>query len=279
MPYDDQNLSQINQELLEVLDRLKRHSHLLDELSDLKQQFAASTSKAIASTTQQTSPAPGSFHPDLLALTEQVHQFKLEQSKVQTHLTDLQNQIQELNRERLIFLNQIDRFYGQTVEKYHQWLHSISLDERINWSARVSLQTCAVLKSLHESNPVVIHGNVHPSTILFRASDKRIFLIGMPIKEPQNVSNNTKFFQNYKAPEQANGQLFPQSDIYAVGATLVYLVTGKSMQEFQDEYHSSGNFKIPELLREVIDRATQYNVSDRYQTIQELMEPLRISAL
>jgi Protein kinase domain len=287
MIHDDQNLSQINQEFLEVLSRLKQHSHLLDDLAHLKQQFqqfAETGQAAMTSTTHQTPPEPSLPYSDLLELANQVKQLKLEQSQVQTHLTSLHSQLQELDRERLIFLNQIDRFYGQTVEKYHQRLQSLSLDERIKWSARILLQTCAVLKSLHDSNPVVIHSNIQPSTILFRESDKRVFLIGMPINNPQNLSKDIRIFQNYKAPEQANGQLVPQSDIYAVGVTLIYLVTGKKLQEFQDQNRLNQDFNlenipIPTPLKEVISRATQYQVSDRYQTIKELMEPLRVSAL
>ncbi|HAA28560.1 MAG TPA: hypothetical protein DCE56_13840 [Cyanobacteria bacterium UBA8553] len=273
MTSDAYHLNQINQEFLEVLSRLKQHTSLLDDLADLRQelqQLALSNQSLVVSETVQPQEEQSLIHANLVELTAQVEQLKQEQLQVQTAITSLHSQLQVLERERLIFLNQLDRLYGQTLEQYTQKLQSLPMEQTIDWSVRIMLQTCSILNSLHTADPVVIHGNVQPSCILFRESDKRAFLIG----------NIGKELKSYKAPEQEYGAPTPQSDVYAVGTTLISLLTGKDPREFQVQHDANYSFNLEEIplpssLKDVIHRATQYKLTERYQTVKDLMQALR----
>jgi serine/threonine-protein kinase len=85
---------------------------------------------------------------------------------------------------------------------------------------------------------------------------------------------------DYTAPEQNRGEPLTQSDLYAIGATLIFLLTGESPQKFFELIGSGYGFnlksdpRIPPQVRETIEKATESKPSDRYQTAAELARAL-----
>lgn len=92
----------------------------------------------------------------------------------------------------------------------------------------------------------------------------------------------------YMAPEQARSlaKATIQSDIYGLGATWFYLLTGKERlcgktfsQQFENlivrrRFHSLPNSVMPESLRQIYRRMTAYDRRDRYPDCQQLAEDL-----
>ena len=87
---------------------------------------------------------------------------------------------------------------------------------------------------LHEQNPPVIHRDIKPSNILLHSrsghSVGQVYLVDFG-----SVQNQAAKFggtitvvgtYGYMAPEQFGGRSVPASDLYGLGATLIYLVTG-----------------------------------------------------
>jgi len=92
----------------------------------------------------------------------------------------------------------------------------------------------AILMYLHEQNPPVIHRDIKPSNILLHSrsgnSAGQVYLVDFG-----SVQNQAAKFggtitvvgtYGYMAPEQFGGRSVPASDLYGLGATLIYLVTG-----------------------------------------------------
>lgn len=92
----------------------------------------------------------------------------------------------------------------------------------------------AILMYLHEPNPPVIHRDIKPSNILLHSrsgnSAGQVYLVDFG-----SVQNQAAKFggtitvvgtYGYMAPEQFGGRSVPASDLYGLGATLIYLVTG-----------------------------------------------------
>jgi serine/threonine protein kinase len=92
----------------------------------------------------------------------------------------------------------------------------------------------AILSYLHKQNPPVIHRDIKPSNILLHSrsgnSVGQIYLVDFG-----SVQNQAAKFggtitvvgtYGYMAPEQFGGRSVPASDLYGLGATLIYLVTG-----------------------------------------------------
>ena len=78
----------------------------------------------------------------------------------------------------------------------------------------------------------------------------------------------------YASPEQFSGQDTPRSDIYALGMTLHYLLTG--IKPGRGEYFPVKHWRpdIPDDLNAIINKCVQQNPDNRYQSCQELLYDL-----
>jgi serine/threonine protein kinase len=93
-------------------------------------------------------------------------------------------------------------------------------------------QLLGILKYLHQQSPPLIHRDLKPHNII-RNDDGRIFLVDFGAV--QNVYHNTLLkgstvagTYGYMAPEQFRGAAVPASDLYGLGATILYLLTHRS---------------------------------------------------
>ncbi|MEW6498610.1 MAG: serine/threonine-protein kinase, partial [Cyanobacteriota bacterium] len=91
-----------------------------------------------------------------------------------------------------------------------------------------------VLSYLHDRNPPVIHRDIKPSNILLKG-DRWAHQVGdlylVDFGSVQTAVRETGTMTivgtyGYMPPEQFSGRAFPASDLYSLGATLIYLVTG-----------------------------------------------------
>jgi serine/threonine-protein kinase len=86
--------------------------------------------------------------------------------------------------------------------------------------------------------------------------------------------------EGYTAPEQDRGQPLPQSDLYAIGPTLIFLLTAQSPQKFYGKIARGYGFKLDNIptiapkLREIILRTTAAKPGERFQTAQQLARAL-----
>ena len=98
------------------------------------------------------------------------------------------------------------------------------------------LKVAEALRYIHSHN--LLHLDIKPAIIIIRRSDKRVVLIDFGMsKQYDNEGNQTSstpvgISQGYAPPEQyeqgAGNNLSPATDIYALGATLYYITTGKT---------------------------------------------------
>ncbi|MBV9229190.1 MAG: protein kinase [Chloroflexi bacterium] len=104
-------------------------------------------------------------------------------------------------------------------------------------------QLCDVLSYLHQQNPPIIFRDVKPANIMVTQSSQ-VFLIDFGIarffKEGQVQDTVLLGSPGYAPPEQHGiAQTNPRSDIYGLGATLHYCLTGR------DPYYAQPNFSFP----------------------------------
>ncbi len=103
----------------------------------------------------------------------------------------------------------------------------------------IARQLLAILQYLHQQSPPLIHRDLKPHNIV-RNDDGQVFLVDFGAV--QNVYHNTLLkgstvagTYGYMAPEQFRGLAVPASDLYGLGATILYLLTHRSPAELPQE--------------------------------------------
>jgi len=94
-----------------------------------------------------------------------------------------------------------------------------------------ALQLCDALSYLHQQTPPVIFRDLKPANVMVTATGS-VYLIDFGIARvfKRGLNHDTQKFgtPGFASPEQhGNGQTGPRSDLYSLGATLYYCLTGK----------------------------------------------------
>ena len=133
----------------------------------------------------------------------------------------------------------------------------------------ISIQLCDILKKLHALNPPIIHRDIKPSNIMIRKNGSLVLIDFNATKEYQDgVNEDTVLFgtRYFAAPEQLTGygQSDIRTDIYGIGATMNYLMTGMAVNQMI----------IPGVFHDIWQKCTRMDQSDRYGSIEALERDL-----
>ncbi len=139
-----------------------------------------------------------------------------------------------------------------------------------------------VLTYLQDFSPSIIHRDIKPSNIMLRDSDSQVYLIDFgAVKGPAQVDSEqgatiTGTF-GYMPLEQAEGQAVPATDIYALGMTLVYILshtdpTRLPKQGLKVDFRPYVNISEP--FAKIIDKMIEPDLKKRYATAQILQQDL-----
>lgn len=104
-------------------------------------------------------------------------------------------------------------------------------------------EVAAVLTYLHGLMPPVVHRDIKLKNIIRRSSDGQLVLIDFGavrdvLTDPRSGGSTVAGTYGYMAPEQYLGDATPQSDLYALGALGVVLLTRKDPLELVKPDHS-----------------------------------------
>lgn len=155
----------------------------------------------------------------------------------------------------------------------------------------------AVARGVQQAHSAgIVHRDIKPGNIILRKDDTPVLTdFGLA----QDLSHSNALTQTgvsmgtpaYMAPEQARGErarVGKRSDVYALGATLYTLLTGKRPVEGESAYElmvkvaeSEGpkwprdaREEIPLDLRAIVERAMQNDPGKRYESAEELADDL-----
>jgi serine/threonine protein kinase len=90
-----------------------------------------------------------------------------------------------------------------------------------------------VLRYLHRRTPPVIHRDLKPGNVIRRPNGTYAFVDFGAVRErlkPEGGSTVVGTF-GYMAPEQFQGRALPASDVYAIGATALTMLTGQEPED------------------------------------------------
>ena len=146
---------------------------------------------------------------------------------------------------------------------------------------KIGSEVLDILCYLHTLNPQVIHRDIKPSNLII-GEDKKVYLIDFGAVQDSVAAQGATFTvvgtYGYAPIEQFGGRTVPASDLYALGATLIHLVTGtipadlpqKKMRiQFRDKVSLSDGFI------NWIEKLTEPDIDDRFSTAKEALEALK----
>lgn len=138
-------------------------------------------------------------------------------------------------------------------------------------------ELCDVLEYLHTRQPPIIYRDMKPSNIILTPNGNiKIIDFGIAREYKENNISDTVVLgtRGYAAPEQygGKGQTDPRTDIYCLGVTLYHLVTGHNPCEPPYEIYPirHWNSQLSPELESIIEKCTQLNPDNRYQSCSDL---------
>ncbi len=157
------------------------------------------------------------------------------------------------------------------------------------------IEILPVITYIHSQQ--VIHRDIKPANILRRDQDNKLVLIDFgavknhvaQIETPEGgeQAHNTQFAvgtSGYAPPEQLAMRPIFASDIYALGVTCVYLMTGKSPKDI--EYNPSTgemmwqkHVQLGKQMTQVLGKMLEVSVRYRYQSVEEVQRALESGAV
>lgn len=147
------------------------------------------------------------------------------------------------------------------------------------------------LKYVHNKN--IIHRDIKPENIIIRASDGLPVLIDFgAVKETMGSFNTSSGStvssvvigtRGFIAPEQSMGRTVFSTDLFALGLTMIYSLTGKYPIELPSN-NLTGELEWQNLvanlhpsLARVLEKAIKIEISNRYLTAEAMQEDLYLS--
>lgn len=177
-----------------------------------------------------------------------------------------------------------------------EWIEGFTLNQKLQQQGLLGedlvqemlASLLLVLDYIHAKG--VIHRDIKPSNIILRQQDDKPVLIDFGIAKEiidKTVNAQGDISQSiavgtlgYMPPEQAAGKPVYASDIYSLGLTAIYLLTGKRPQDIQinpltgEMMWDADALGFSPNLVEVLDKAVRCHSSDRYPTAKAMLVAL-----
>lgn len=175
---------------------------------------------------------------------------------------------------------------GQTLTQLRQHEGNLS-EEQVK---KILLNLLPVLTFIHDRK--IIHRDLKPDNIILRNRDGLPVLIDFgAMKEAvatvMDTAGHTTLSvvsgtPGYMASEQAAGRPVYSSDLYGLGLTAIYLLTGKTPQELETDpttgeilWRKQANH-LHSNLASVIDRAVRFHPRDRFSNATDMLQALKV---
>ncbi|MCY7334558.1 MAG: serine/threonine-protein kinase [Pseudanabaena sp. CAN_BIN31] len=142
-----------------------------------------------------------------------------------------------------------------------------------------------VLQFIHDRQ--VIHRDIKPENIIRRSgSAGNLVLVdfGAAKSFTTNTASRTGTLigsAEYIAPEQARGKAIPQSDLYSLGVTCIFLLTGISPFNLYDDerdrwiWREKLQTSISDHLAMILNRLLERAIANRYRSANEVLHDLQ----
>lgn len=146
---------------------------------------------------------------------------------------------------------------------------------------RLFLELLDVLEYLHSRVPPVLHRDIKPANLIVRTDGAPVLVdfgaVRNVFRAPDDDGSTVVGTYGYMPYEQYMGQASPASDLYALGATFLHLLTGRPPPEFMS---TAGRLEVPANLpcgipmRRVLVRLLSPAQADRFQSAGDVRDAM-----
>ena len=169
-------------------------------------------------------------------------------------------------RRAYLVLESID---GTSVRRIVDRDGALSAPQAIN----IAIGICDALHELHTQSTPLVHRDVSPENIL--CPDIKLIDFSLTVPASTELTEQVVGKQSYISPGQFRGEIDPRNDIYALGATMFFMLTAEEPEPIcqQDLAAALKENPAPQLDR-IVARCTALDADSRYQSVSELREDL-----
>ncbi len=148
----------------------------------------------------------------------------------------------------------------------------------------IAEQVLQILIYLHELKPPVVHRDIKPQNLI-RQPDGKIMLVDFgavqdTYRHTQVGSSTVVGTYGYMPPEQFRGKSVPATDLYGLGATILFLLTGRSpadLPEIKLKISFRNAVSISPSFADWLDKMIEPAVEDRFMSARQALHALQNS--
>jgi len=140
-----------------------------------------------------------------------------------------------------------------------------------------ALEICSILRYLQSLKPPIVHRDLTPDNLIWKG-DRHVKLFDFTVAHKFEAQRLATIVgkQSYMAPEQVKGLPCPQSDIYSLGATMYFLLTGEDPEPLSVASPRTLNPDVDEQLDRIVQRCMQFDLKKRYADPSEIEKDLSV---
>ncbi|NEQ24040.1 MAG: serine/threonine protein kinase [Microcoleus sp. SIO2G3] len=145
---------------------------------------------------------------------------------------------------------------------------------------KLAIDTLNILIYLHELSPPVLHRDIKPSNLIW-GEDQQIYLVDFGAVQAQAAVTGVTFTvvgtSGYAPLEQFWGRAVPASDLYALGATLIHLLTGTApadLPQKESRIQFSDRITLAPTFVSWIENMTDIVLEKRYSSVRQALTAL-----
>ncbi|MEQ9360038.1 serine/threonine protein kinase [Coleofasciculus chthonoplastes] len=145
----------------------------------------------------------------------------------------------------------------------------------------IATQVLDILIYLHELSPPVLHRDIKPSNLIL-GEDKQVYLVDFGAVQAQAAVTGVTFTvvgtSGYAPLEQFWGRAVAASDLYALGATLIHLLTGTApadLPQKEGRIYFRDRLSLQSDFITWIEQMTEIVLEKRFSTAKQALDSLK----
>ncbi|MBA2748966.1 MAG: serine/threonine protein kinase [Tatlockia sp.] len=147
-------------------------------------------------------------------------------------------------------------------------------------ATKIAINILNILDYLHQLNPPVLHRDIKPSNLIM-GEDNQVYLVDFGSVQDSAAKEGGTFTivgtYGYTPIEQFGGRAVPASDLYALGATLIHLLTGIAPADLPQKdfrIHFSDKVSISSGFLHWLEQLVEPSLENRLGSVNQALEAL-----